>query len=202
MLRRFSKPSALTRCFGDAHDPYWTHLTPQENKYSQYSHLHWHTVHPLEVHKHAQLRTKYSDHVQTDPASVDWYPEVGELSKVTYSSRNTIYSLYNKHSEDFIRFLEEAEDYEINPDHKLIYSAKQAVLGVLEPEQIRTMKDLAQKLVAEYQAAGVKYTREAVSEKVTSYMMDKLSNEQKHEIEHGMVPILTFYGLGLPMTED
>ena len=175
MLRRAI--NSPIRSFSGGSDAYWLHLHQEPDKFAQYAHLHWHTVEPLEVGKYAKFRSAamYGDHVSHDPAKMDWYPEAIDPSKTTPSMRNELYGRFVQYAPGFISFLETEVDYESHHDQMLVDSATDGVLEVCTPEQIKEAIKVGQKIIEEYKAAGVRYTREAVSDKMSAFLMNNLS---------------------------
>lgn len=203
MLKRAIRSGLLIRAFS-GNDPHWLHLHETPDPYPQYQHLHWHTFDLLEIGKYAKLRSKaqFGSHVSEDPASIEWFPEVGDLKYLDKDSRDTVYEIYARYEDTFTPFLEETLDYHEDGNHKLIESASQVALSVLKPKQINDAEKFAQGLIEEYKAAGVGVTRDAVEEKVKMFLLKKLSKHQAHDLEHGMFMYLEYFGLGLPLNED
>jgi hypothetical protein len=203
MLSKLIK-TPLMRPFSGGHDPYWLHLEQQHDNYPQYAHLHWHTVDPAEVGKYANLRSKskYGDHVSEDPAPVEWLPEVGDYRYLDADSRNAVYFHYLRFENDIIPFLKHNDDPIDDGNHRLIEGVKDTILSVLKPKQVKEAKDLALKIIAEYKAAGIPVTREAVDEKVRAFLLKSLSKHQAHDLQEGLFSYLSYFGYGLPLNED
>ena len=171
MLSRLLSARALARCFSGGHDPYMLHLHQEHDNYPQYAHLHWHTVDPLEIGKYAKQRSaaEFGDHVAEDPAQIVWFTDLGDLKSLDKDSRDVLYELYLNWEGRFIPFLEENIDYTDEHDSSLLKGATHTMLSVLETEQITHATEIAQKLIEEYKAAGVPYTRESIQEKINLF---------------------------------
>lgn len=196
--------TALFRSFSGGHDPYWLHLEQQHDKYPQYAHLHWHTVEPSEIGKYAKYRSAemYGDHVSEDPKPVNFLPEVGDYKNLDHDSRNSLYFHYLLFEHEIIPFLNEATDPRLDGDNRMILGARDTILSILTAEQVNGAKELATKLIAEYKAAGVRVTREAIDDKVKVYLLKSLTSHQAHELKDGLFYYMDLFGWGLPMNED
>ena len=192
------------RVFSGGHDPYWLHLHHQHDNYPQYAHLHWHTVDLLEIGKYAKERSleNFGNHVSEDPATIQWFADLGDLKTMDADSRNKVYHYFNRWSEDFPAFLDENIDYVHDGDHKLSEGANNVFLSVMEPEQIHKAIDVAQGLIDEYKTAGVPVTKEAIREKINLFMIKNLTKHQVHDLKEGMMEYLEYFGVGIPLNED
>lgn len=194
----------LFRSFSGGSDPYWLHLEQKPDKYPQYAHLHWHTVDLGEIGKYAKFRSKemYGDHVMEDPEPINWLAEVGDYKKLDVQSRNTLYFHYLRFEHEFIPFLNETGDPRFDGDNRMILGASDTLLSILTAEQVNAAKELAVKLIAEYKAAGVRVTKEAVDAKVRIFLLKSLSRHQAVDLKHGIFEYLNRFGFGLPFNED
>lgn len=196
--------TALFRSFSGGHDPYWLHLEEQHDKYPQYAHLHWHTVEPSEIGKYAKYRSAemFGDHVSEDPKRFNLTPEVGDYKNLDHDSRNNLYFHYLLFEHEIIPFLNETFDPRFDGDIRMIQGAKDTFLSILEPDQIKGAKELATKLIAEYKAAGIRVTREAIDDKIKVYLLKSLSNHQAHDLKDGLFYYMDVFGWGLALNED
>lgn len=206
MLNRVAKSySPCLRHFSGS-DQYWLHLKPIKDNYPQYAHLHWHTIDPLEIGKYAKYRSKemYGDHVSENPHPHSWTPETESLTKITEEMRDDLYENFDRWADSFSRLLETNEDLS-DPHHEghtLADTSNELLLSIIKPKQIHEALKLAQKLVDDYKAAGVAFTRQSIIAKSSKYLLDSLSLHQIHKIEHGMIPYLNTIGAGVASNDD
>jgi hypothetical protein len=206
MLGRLLRQSRfLSRSFSGGDDPYLVHLHAQPDKYPQYAHLHWHTTDPLEVGKYAKLRSKehFGNHVADDPEPADWLPASDDKStKLTHYQRNFLYSLVLKLQRESIDLLEDTPDMEHDEGHSLWHAVENEVLSVIKPKQMEDAVAFAQKLLGEYQAAGVSVTRQKMAEHVHLFIMSKLTPHQTSHLDHALSGYLAQVGVRNLMNDD
>lgn len=205
MLGRLLRQSRfLSRSFSGGDDPYLVHLHAQPDKYPQYAHLHWHTVDPLEVGKYAKLRSKehFGSHVADDPEPTDWIPAADNSNKLTYYQRNFLYSLVLRLGRQSFDSLEDTLDLANDEEHSLWHGVENEVLSVIKPKQMEEALAFAQKLLGEYQAAGVSVTREKMAEHVHLFIMSKLTPHQTSHLDHALNPYLEQVGFRNFMNDD
>lgn len=200
MLRRVH----LLSCRRFSGDPYMLHLEQRHDPFPQYAHLHWHTIDPLEAGKYTQLRSKqaYGSHVIEVKEPVQWYPYTESNNEIVDTQRDTIYEMYMRYEREWLNFLDEAEDYTDSHGHKLGDKVKEGILEILTQEQLSSAIKVAQDLIAEYQKNNIRFTKEAIADKVGNYVLSTIDSHQMGDIQHLMIPVLEDYGLGRPMTED